>query len=270
MNLPEPIAGRVRAVQSLAQFIRYFNNWDEVWAAYRRGASRPMPPLKFRGGLTLQHGAADDPLGLFREVFVLRPYVSGGFYRPRRDHVVVDLGANIGSFALFMQWCAPGIRVHCFEPGGYALDLLKKNVALNRLDSAVTIHSCAVSDRNGFAYLSDEPRSTHRGLEPGACNGSAAGEKVETVDLQRVLELCRTRHVDLLKMDIEGSEYDIVLSTPAQLWKQIDRVVLEFHEFVHPDCREVVAARLGEAGFNAIRVVVYTPGALGILQASRA
>ncbi len=229
-----------------------------------------MPPLKFRGGLTLHHGPLDEPIKLFREMFVPRSYTCEGFYRPMPSDVVMDVGANIGLFALFLQWCAPGIKVHCFEPGAYALDLLRKNIGLNRLDSAVAIHPYAVSAQCGVGRLSDAAVSTMRELKPRAADGPAAGETIETVDLPRALELCRTGHVDLLKMDIEGSEYEVINAAPPRAWEPIERVALEFHDYLHPGCREVVTRRLREAGFNWIRVVTYWPAArFGILHAGR-
>jgi FkbM family methyltransferase len=270
VNLVESIVGRWKAAHSLAQFVRYFENWDEVWAAYRRGGTGALPPLRFRGGLTLHHGPADDPIRLFRDIFVPRSYTRGGFYRPRPNDIVVDLGANIGLFALFLQWCAPGVRVHCFEPGAYALDLLRKNVALNGLESLVTIHPYAVSDRSGVVWLGDATLSVARELRSATDDESDPGEKVQTVDLGRALELCGSGRVDLLKMDIEGSEYEVVCSAQPQAWEPVDRVAVEFHEYIHPDCQQVIAARFHEAGFNSIRVVSYWSEArFGILHAER-
>src|SRR5438270_8770844 len=108
MSVGTKVAGKYYAARALAQFVRRFANWREVWAAYRTG--RPLPPLRLRDGLTLYHGGHDDPIYLFREQFIERVYTRGGFYRPAPGDTVIDLGANIGSFALSLQWQARGVR----------------------------------------------------------------------------------------------------------------------------------------------------------------
>src|SRR5947209_1159886 len=102
------ITAKWKAAGALALFIRSFRNWGEVWEAYRN--RRPLPRMVLRDGLTVHHGEGDDPVYLFREIFVDRCYTSGGFYSPSPADTVLDLGANIGFFALYLQHAARGVR----------------------------------------------------------------------------------------------------------------------------------------------------------------
>ena len=104
MGLRSFVTGKMRAATRLLEFMRYVRNWSEVWCAFR--ARRPLPPLILRGGLRLEGGPEDDWYGIFHEVFVRRCYTHG-FYTPACEHTVVDVGANIGVFALFLSWSAP-------------------------------------------------------------------------------------------------------------------------------------------------------------------
>src|SRR5262245_6431849 len=143
--------GKYHAARSLTEFLRYFRNWREVWAAYR--ARRPLPPLVLNNGLTLHHGPGDDPIFLFREIFLEHSYDSDGFYCPSPTDTVLDLGGNIGFFALFVQWKARGARVHSFEPCGDTFARLAHNVAANGLGGAVTPHRLAVAGASGEVRL---------------------------------------------------------------------------------------------------------------------
>src|SRR5215472_4872541 len=129
------IKGKIYAAHSIIQFMQYFTNWREVWAAYRSGVA--IPALEFRKGLKLFHGEGDDAVLLFREMFVERPYTRESFYVPKPGDTVVDLGANIGGFALYLLSLTRGINVHCFEPAAATRAILERNVAANHLEDVV-------------------------------------------------------------------------------------------------------------------------------------
>lgn len=267
MTFRDRIRGKLYAVSVLAEFMRYFSNWSEVWDAYRSG--RQLPYLHLRNGLTLAHGPGDEPLYTFREIFEKPFYFGPDFYKPSASDVVIDIGANIGFFTLYLNQRAPGINVHCFEPAELTFERLRVNVQLNGLESRTRLHQYAVSGRNGSAYLAHHAHSVERSLlrESG---DAAVAEQVETLTLARALEVCGVDRVDLLKIDIEGAEVELVLDSKPDTWRQVERVVLEFHGMLRPGCRQILIDALRERGFRAFRVVGYIPEEdRGLLQASR-
>jgi FkbM family methyltransferase len=256
MGLGETVRGKWYASRSLAQFARHFRNWPEVWAAYRAG--RPLPPLVFRGGLALHHGDGDDPIFLFREIFVSRCYTRDGFYQPQPDHTVLDLGANIGAFALFLQSRAPGVHVHCFEPADETRARLARNVEANGLGGSVTVYPFAVSDRAGFVSLGTAEHTIRRSIVGASATEAPAapgGESVETVSLAEAIARTGAATIDLLKVDIEGAEVEAVGGAPASAWSPVRRVILEYHDNLRPGCSALVATRLREAGFGRVEVL---------------
>ena len=102
---------------------------------------------------------------------------------PKRSHVVLDVGANIGFFALLLQSRAPGIKVHCFEPGPITFDRLVGNIRLNGFSSNIFPYRCAVSDQNGIGYLADHSKSVERALLRTQ-TAVVGAEQVETITLQ--------------------------------------------------------------------------------------
>jgi 31-O-methyltransferase len=253
MNLRDRITGKINAARSLSQFIRYVRNWPEVWEAYRSGG--PCPPLQLRGGITLYHEEGDDTFCLFREIFVDRCYTRNGFYHPRPTDVVIDLGANVGFFALFLEWYARGIHVHCFEPGGETRTRLERNISANGLGAFVAVHPFALSDRSGVVHLNTAKLAAQRSIFENEFMDTAGDkEEVRCISLDEAVELTHSERIDLLKIDVEGAEIEVAEGADPRTWDRIERVAFEFHDLFRPGCRERVTKILTARGFKRIEV----------------
>jgi len=246
----ERTAGKWNALRTLVLFQRYLVNWREIWTAYHQ--LQPVPFLQLRGGITVSYGPADDPIALLEEIFGARVYDCFGFYTPRAGDTSVDIGANIGMFALYVQWLARGVTVHCFEPAADAFHQLQRNIETNKLGNFLHAYHCAVADRKGIAMLAPG-QSLVRGLVRNDQASERTGEAVHTIDLNAAFELAGVQRVDLLKIDVEGSEVEIVRGANATAWQKVRRVVAEIHENIRPGAHEAVVSELTHAGFRIIR-----------------
>ena len=268
MTFGQKLLGKLRAAGALARIVRDCRNWRAVWDAYRgRG---PVPPFLFRSWLRLDHGTEDDPLPLYVEVFAREDYTGGGFYRPRPGDTVIDVGANIGTFAVFLQHRARGVLVHCFEPAVATRARLEHNLRVNGLGQWVRVHPVGVSDaarrltRHGHRFAGS--RSV-LGSDPGAAGG--AGEEIECVTLAEAVRRTGADRVALLKIDIEGAEVDVLREEDPATWAKIERVALEFHGSLRPGARGAVTAALAARGFRVAHVFATPDGEDGVLRAAR-
>ncbi|MBF0153157.1 MAG: FkbM family methyltransferase [Magnetococcales bacterium] len=140
-----------------------------------------------------------------------------------RDQAVVDIGTHFGYVGLLAsRLVGPGGKVDCFEPNPLSLEMARKNL---RGIPHVDIHEKAVSDRPGQVFLAMS-RSIN---DSSLCKISAAGEQtgnraVEATTLDRMFST-RSRPVDFLKCDAEGSELNILKGADAVL-KRADRPML--------------------------------------------
>jgi len=146
----------------------------------------------------------DDPLDS-----ICQTLLSGAFQIPeshsilldllRPNHVVLDLGGHIGTFALIAATlCAEVIVV---EGANRNLSLLKKSIEINGINNIKHIHA-AVSDRPGTVYFREN--GPYGWIEKSNPHGT--NKEVVAISVDGLLDMLSIERVDFIKMDIEGSE----------------------------------------------------------------
>jgi len=119
--------------------------------------------------------------------------------------VVVDVGANIGYYALLEAGIAR--KVYAIEPEPGNLNLLRENVELNSLGDRVEIMQMAVSNTSGRALLTLSSQPNQHRLCPQFRNRAGKSIEVSTVSLDEFLE---NREADVIRMDLEGAEWLVI------------------------------------------------------------
>jgi FkbM family methyltransferase len=219
--------------------------WARLSAAYL-GITRLQYPyvLHLRQGEHLRLEELTD-LKTFWQIFLRR------IYRVLpADQVIVDLGANIGLFSLYAARCAPQARVLSFEPFPSTFRRLTQTIGDHHLDARVTCLNYAAAGADGVRVMADTPVPSQR-RTLASSSSDKPGAAVQSKTLAAILEEYSLPQVDLLKMDIEGSEYEVLLSTPPAVLKRIRRISLEYHGDSAPYSKRQLFDHLGAAGFTA-------------------
>lgn len=162
----------------------------------------------------------------YAEIFVKEIY---HFTADNDTPFIIDCGSNTGVTILYFKMLYPKAEVIGFEPSGKCFELIKKNIADNHLEN-VTVHNKAVSDKKGVANFWDPSMGKGDGRASILVDGQS--QHMTTVE-SVVLSDYITKPVDLLKMDIEGSEF-IVFQELAASGKLplIKEIVLEYHHHI--------------------------------------
>lgn len=178
--------------------------------------------------------AVRTPTGQVR-LLVPHPYdvreVNEVFYRhdygTSRPRVVVDAGGHIGISAAWFLSRSPHTRVHVWEPVPRNLATLRVNVA--PFGDRCVIHEAALAPRAGPATFLVDPTGRYTGLAdhlPGAEGRVAVEVWCDAVEgaLRGVLDDEGGR-IDLLKIDIKGTEEALVDAIPTEVRQAIDEIV---------------------------------------------
>ncbi len=244
-------------------------NSGEVFRAWKN--RMPLPALRMRNGLTLEHDHTDPTFVTFFETFVLQSYTQREFYKPQEGDTVLDIGANIGMFAMFLSSICNGIRVHCFEPAASTRDRLISNIHRNRLEESVAVYPYAVWNQQGKRRLNHSISSGDYSLFDRNSGQLDHHEFVTCIRLSEAVRMCGCEKVHLLKIDVEGAEPEILEGADMHVWKRIERIALEYHDCIRSNSRERIVTALRRNGYCTIRINADFPYSdeLGIVQASR-
>lgn len=169
-------------------------------------------------------------------------YVLQGEYESHHDGTgldILDIGANVGSFALWAEMRWPGSKVRCYEPNPGTFAYLKKNTAGH---AAITCHNAALYPgvRPREPFFSRYDGDGEAGLASYATDTFRQGAVKPAFEVD-VVDPARVQSADIVKIDIEGGEADVLehldLSTTSL-------VLIEFqNRKARGRMQEILAAR---------------------------
>lgn len=196
---------------------------DPVFVLYHYFTSRPPSKkvVELRSGLQVY--LSDHPADLITTFLV---FVKEDYGKVRPGSTVIDIGANIGAFSLYAAYCG-ATKVLSFEPNAEAYRQLQRNIAENHLESTITPRQLFVGSGAGNTVRFPVAASPYNAALPD--DDPTDSEQVQTTDLPGILADNHLGRVNLLKLDCEGSEYDIVPGTDSSVWRKIQAVRMEFH-----------------------------------------
>jgi len=178
--------------------------------------------VEFRDGLRIH--LSDHPHDVIT-VFVI--FVRRDYGEIPSGSTVLDVGANIGVFALYAAR-AGAHAVHAFEPNTAAYEYLQRNVRENGLEQVIRTYRLAVSGRAGDRVNFPVAASVYNRIADAGSPGEF--EVVETTSLRRILEAGGMASVDLLKLDCEGAEYGILMGEERAPLERVGSIRMEYHE----------------------------------------
>jgi amino acid adenylation domain-containing protein/FkbM family methyltransferase len=212
--------------------------------------------VRLPNGMDLFHQNEHETRALFDEIFVKQSYLQHGIRLPEHD-CVIDVGANIGLFSLFVRHSRPEIPIYAFEPAQPVFEVLRSNAELH--GGAIKVFNCGLADRektedftyypfystqSGLTALAD-PREDAEVIQTVLRN---AGEQIELetdvfglgfeaerleARFERLSDILRREGIDrvgLLKIDVQRAELEVLSGIDESDWPRIEQVVVEVYD----------------------------------------
>lgn len=160
--------------------------------------------------------------------------------------LIVDIGANIGSFSCWAAHCHPGIPIYAFEPNPEAARQARSNFALNHIESVHLVESPVTGDGREVIL--------HLGASPGGVSIVLMGEGPQVAMPSVMLDLVPFQKASaaFIKMDCEGAEAELVawIVSHRELLPPNTLIVGEHHTWC-PQSADQLVTTLRQAGFQA-------------------
>lgn len=164
---------------------------------------------------------------MFEEIFINANYF---FNIKKKDPVIIDCGSNTGLSILFFKQLYPKSKIIAFEPDPNTFTILERNINLNKLNN-ITLYNVALDNEISQKTFYTNKTNPASGVSSLIANRANKDEiKVETVKLSSYIE----SKIDLLKLDIEGSEFAVIedLHETGKL-NFIDKMIIEYHHHIN-------------------------------------
>ncbi|MGQ9721539.1 MAG: FkbM family methyltransferase, partial [Candidatus Jordarchaeum sp.] len=145
------------------------------------------------------------------------------------DDVIIDIGANLGYYALLEAKFARNGKVFAIEPVPSNVDLLIKNTKLNKY-SNIKIFQYAIGDKNGKEKMYISNKSNWASLTKISDTNIINVLDVPVITLDTFVKRFVDKYPTLVRMDVEGYEYNIIKGAKKLLESNKPlRLFIEFH-----------------------------------------
>lgn len=186
-------------------------------------------------------------------------------YLPLRKEgtIALDIGANVGLVTYYLSQRFE--KVISLEPSTEHFNNFLLMLNYNKLTNVTPVKKALYIKEGLFGFGGPKDNKTMRSLHMATWQDGKEEEKVETTTLDKLFEDNKIEHVNLLKLDVEGSEVEI-LSHPSfkKVADRIETILVERHAWSgrHPN-------QLNEALKNAGFTLEQIPNSADLLVAKR-
>jgi len=217
-------------IKTVWEIIQRIENWPTALAMRLFRSQRAgMRLLAFRDGFNMVLRTGTRDWDVLHEIAFARSYGRAFDFVSRQPAgaSVLDLGGNIGLFSLTCARRAPGARVFAYEPGPPNFRMFEINCLANpdpgaRIELRREAVGGTAREDNWFFDEANPGGSGLFGQQGKPCRVKIAAFAEVVASLPRPIAL--------VKIDVEGAEYEILEQTSPETWRDIPAISLELHE----------------------------------------
>jgi len=144
---------------------------------------------------------------------------------------IVDIGSHIGISILYFKALYPNCKILAFEPNPISFGILKENIFNNGLEDIQLINKAISSNyslKDFYIDNSDEHWESNSSFLKGSWSEKESTKSIK-VECTRLDEYIKDiEKIDMLKIDTEGSEYEI-LNSHKNILNKVKNISVEYH-----------------------------------------
>ena len=173
------------------------------------------------------------------DIWDRRVYLPVGMSLPE-NAVVIDVGAHIGVFSLFIGSNFPNAIILSYEPNHDNFARLRQNISMSGLTN-IKVNNLAVAGKRKTSrlYIHNSNSGGHSLEQSYVLGRSTSDYEVCCVTISDIFETYNLARCHLLKMDCEGAEYEILSSLESSILERIDNVAMEYHKIAYHNVDEL-------------------------------
>ena len=218
-----------------ADFVKAFRLFKGtfIFLRYLFVSRREILVPGYSGKIYLRKNSSD--LDAYRQIFLQKSYETTF---PEHPEVIIDAGANIGLFTVFMKLKFPDSRIICIEPDESNFGMLTRNT--ERFNK-VSLENCGIWARSTNLKITDKYNFGSWGMVTEETEEPGTLKAISIVDIMSKYGIPK---IDILKIDIETSEKILFESNYQEWLPKVQMIIIELHDWLTVGC--------GQSFFNAV------------------
>lgn len=195
-----------------------YKEWLKLFDQIHAQTKYPLRLKALGFNWNIHHG--DAFINQFESIFVQELYY---FNTSKKQPLIIDCGANIGTSVLYFKSVYPGAVITAFEPDTKIFEILKSNISENHLKDVRLINKAVWVNNEPLFFKTDKAQS-------GRVTKDENAVLTESVRLKDVIT--EYDEIDFLKLDIEGAEVAVMKDIQHDLYR-IKRIFIEYHSYIN-------------------------------------
>ncbi|MCL4326488.1 MAG: FkbM family methyltransferase [Candidatus Thermoplasmatota archaeon] len=181
----------------------------------------------YKNYLNSMHGVAKNlyhidfsvntPSGTLEEVFIERIYTEHSDFLPEKKDVIIDAGAQYGDYTLLCSKYFSVKKIYAFEPLINNFNVLMENIKLNSVNN-VEVYNIALGISEGIKNFHIDENMINK----------FHGKNTISVAIKSI-DSFKFDNVNILKIDVEGSEYDLIRGAIKTIKNSHPKIIMEIH-----------------------------------------
>jgi FkbM family methyltransferase len=158
-----------------------------------------------------------------------------GRFTPKEGDTVIDIGAHIGRYTITSsKQVGKNGKVVAIEADPENFQLLKRNIALNKLTNVMPLNYAVFSERTKIKLYEQSASAKYNSIMLTRAAKTKNYVEVNADTLDSILKLNGVNRVNWIKIDVEGAEFEVLKGSTKSLSGENMYLLIEIHNIEDP------------------------------------